>query len=1166
MRCTHCGFANLAGANFCEECGTRLARICPQCGAEATPAAKFCRACGVSLADTPAPAPAPVPQPQPPRPAASAPVHYTPPHLAERILAEQAAMEARGESAGERKTITALFADMAGSTALTQDMDPEDARRLIDPVVTLMMEAVHHYEGYVAKFLGDGILALFGAPIAHEDHALRALYAALRMQGAMHRHSDRVRLEQGIPLQIRIGIHTGEVVVRSIRKDDLHTDYDPVGHTIHIASRMEGIATPASILVSESTHKLAEGYFEFTALGTTHVKGVREPLAVYEVVGLGALRTRLQVAAHRGLARFVGRQQELEHLQEALEHAKAGSGRIVAVVGEAGVGKSRLFHEFKTRSQQGCLVLETFSVSHGKAFAYLPLIELLKNYFQITAQDGDRACREKVTGRLLTLDRSLEDHLPYLLYLLGTIEPASPLQTMDPSIRRQRTFDAIARLLVRESANQPLMLIFEDLQWLDGETEAFLNMMVDHVPAARMVLLVNYRPEYTHRWEAGPHYSQLRLQPLGPAEAQGLLTALLGEDQSLVPLKRLILDKTEGNPFFMEEVVQTLSEEGALLGQPGCYRIEQAPALLHIPTTVQGVLAARIDRLPLAQKELLQTLAIIGKEFPQSLVLRVAGLEGDRLHPLLADLQAADFIHERPAFPEVEYAFKHALTQEVAGNSLLTERRSALHEITARAIEDLFQGRLKDYCSELAHHYSLSGNVPKAVEYLHCAGQQALQRSAQAEAIRHLSTAIELLKRQPDTPERARQELTLLLTLGPALMAARGQASPEVEANYRRALALCEQGRQTPYVFSAQLGLWAFYQLRAQYRVALPLAKRLLGLAMQSQRPKQLAEGHRVLGATLFRMGKLDAARSHMETVLALPHPDAQAYDFLMGYGRDPTVHATSTLGWILWYLGCPDHARALCQEALVMARARPDAYNLALCLVFAAEVHQCRREAQLAREYAEAAIAISGEQGFPIYLAWATVVQGWAMAELGEVEKGIARIRHGLAAYEATGAVLGTPNLLSLLADACNKAGQTDAAHEALGRGLALAEENGERLDEATLWRLRGDMLCRLQPDEHQQAEACFRQALDIATGQGSRMLALRAALSLARLWHAQGKTGVARETLARHLAPLTEGSDTADQQEAAALLAALGGEVSDTAGGTPDGTPAGTSTPARP
>jgi len=386
--------------------------------------------------------------------------------LAERIRAEQAALEARGATAGERKTITVLFADMAGSTALIHDRDPEEAHRLITPVIELMMEAVHYYEGYVAKSLGDGILALFGAPIAHEDHTQRALFAALRMQEAMRRHGDRLRLEQGISLQVRVGVHTGEVVVRSIRKDDLHTDYDPVGHTIHIAARMETMAAPASILVSESTHRLAQGYFEFKALGDAQVKGIPAPLPVYEMLGLGALRTRLQVAAHRGLARFVGREAELEALHRALEQSTAGHGQIVAVVGEAGVGKSRLFHEFKARSQTGCQVLETFSVSHGKAFAYLPLIELLRNYFQIAPQDDKRRCHEKVTGKILTLERSLEEHMPYLLYLLGICEPGSALADMGAGLRRERTFEALARLLVRESQHQPVELLFEDLQWL----------------------------------------------------------------------------------------------------------------------------------------------------------------------------------------------------------------------------------------------------------------------------------------------------------------------------------------------------------------------------------------------------------------------------------------------------------------------------------------------------------------------------------------------------------------------------------------------------------------------------------------------------------------------------------------------------------------------------
>ncbi|GAB7550132.1 adenylate/guanylate cyclase domain-containing protein [Cupriavidus sp. CuC1] len=1141
MRCTDCGGENLARANFCEHCGAKLARICPRCGEESSPAANFCSACGSPLNGDPSESlPAP-------KSAASAPVHYTPPHLAERIRAEQAAMEARGGTDGERKTITALFADMAGSTALIQDLDPEEARHLIDPVVTLMMGAVHHYEGYVAKFLGDGILALFGAPIAHEDHALRALFAALRMQEAMRSHSDRVRLDKGIPLQIRVGVHTGEVLVRSIRTDDLHTDYDPVGHTIHIASRMEGIATPASILVSESTHKLTEGYFEFKALGTTHVKGVRDPLAVYEVLGLGALRTRMQVAAHRGLARFVGRQSEMEQLHNALELAKAGHGQVVGVVGEAGVGKSRLFHEFKARSQQGCLVLETFSVSHGKAFAYLPLIELLRNYFQITPQDNDRSCREKVTGKLLTLERALEDHLPYLLYLLGSVEPGSALPTMDAAIRRQRTFEAIASLLVRESLNQPLELLFEDLQWLDSETEAFLNILIDYVPGARIVLLVNYRPEYSHDWDPRGYYVQLHLEPLGPTEAQGLLTALLGDDRALAPLKRLILDKTEGNPFFMEEVVQTLVEEKALLGQPGCYRIETAPTSLHIPTTVQGVLAARIDRLPLVQKELLQSLAVIGKEFPLSLIQHVTALDDDKLRPLLADLRAGDFIYERPAFPDVEYAFKHALTQEVAGNSLLTERRSALHERTAEAIETLFGSRLKDYCSELAHHYSHSGNIPKAVKYLHCAGQQALERSAQGEAMHHLSTAVELLKRLPDTPERACEELTLLLTLGPALIATRGQAAPEVEATYRRALALCEQGGQTPYFFSAQLGLWAFYQLRAQYKVAQPLGERLLGMALDTQKPEQLAEAHRVLGATTFRLGQLSVARSHMEQVLALHRPDQPAYAFLLGYGRDPAVHARSTLGWILWYLGLPDLARTRCHEALALAKQRPDAFNLALCLVFAAEVHRCRREVQLTREYAEAAIAVSGDQGFPIYLAWGTVLQGWALAEHGRHEQGIAQIHQGLTAYEVTGAALGRPNLLALLAEAYRTAGDLHAGLEALTEALALTEETGERLDEATLHRLKGELI--LQQSSvgsrafagREDAEACFHKAIAVARDQGARSLELQAALSLAQLWRRQGKMDAARQTLTAIHGAFSEGFDVADWQQAKALLADL-------------------------
>jgi class 3 adenylate cyclase len=551
------------------------------------------------------------------------PASYTPQHLAERIRAEQAAMESRGAANGERKTITALFADLKGSTALIEGLDPEDARAIIDPALQLMMDAVHRYDGYVAQALGDGIFALFGAPIAHEDHPQRALYAALRMQEEMRGYADQSRLKGGIPLQMRVGINTGEVVVRSIRKDDLHTDYVPVGHSTNLAARMEQLATPGSIVISEHTRKLTEGYFDLKALGAAEIKGVEEPLNVYEVLGAGPLRTRFQVTARRGLSRFVGRHSELDQMHRALDQAKAGHGQIVGVMGEPGLGKSRLFHEFKLTSQSGCLVFEAFAVSYGQASPYLPIIELLKNYFQIEPMDDERRRRAKVMGQVLALDKSLEDTLPYLLALLGIADSESSLAQMDAQIRRQRTFAALKKLFLRESLNQPLLFIFEDLHWLDTETQGFLDTLSESVASAQLLLLVNYRPEYRSEWGTKTYYTQLRLTPLGKAEAEELLTFLLGTEASLRGLKALIMERTEGTPFFMEEVVQTLVEEGVLSGERGNYRLETTPTELHLSPTVQGVLAARIDRLSAEEKALLQQLSVIGRQFPVSLMKHV---------------------------------------------------------------------------------------------------------------------------------------------------------------------------------------------------------------------------------------------------------------------------------------------------------------------------------------------------------------------------------------------------------------------------------------------------------------------------------------------------------------------------------------------------------------
>src|SRR5229473_8500274 len=460
--------------------------------------------------------------------------------------------------------VAALFADIKGSTELMRDLDPEEARAIVDPLLQLMMEAVHRYGGYVAQSTGDGIFALFGAPVAHEDHPQRALHAALAMQEELRRYAERLRKEGRIPVEARVGVNTGEVVVRTIETGG-HTEYTPVGHVTNLAARMQTAAPEGSIAASAATQRLCEGYFEFRALGPTAIKGLNAPVEVYEVVRVGPLRTQFQLAARRGLTRFVGREREMAAMAGALEQAIAEHGQIVAAVGEAGAGKSRLMYEFKATIPDECKVLEAYSVSHGRASAWLPVIELLRGYFDIQDADDPATRREKVRGALAALDPALSEVLPYLLGLLGIQKGADPLAQMDPQIRRRRTLEAIKRIIQRESLEHALVVIFEDLHWIDEETQALLDLLVDSVASARILMLVNYRPEYDHEWGNRTGYTQLRLDSLGGQSADEMLHALLGSDASLQSLRRLIIEKTEGNPFFIEEIVRALADQGVLV-------------------------------------------------------------------------------------------------------------------------------------------------------------------------------------------------------------------------------------------------------------------------------------------------------------------------------------------------------------------------------------------------------------------------------------------------------------------------------------------------------------------------------------------------------------------------------------------------------------------------
>ena len=712
-----------------------------QCGAGNPSTNRFCHECGTELATR-------VPQTK-----ALSPDAYTPKHLAEKILTSKAALE------GERKQVTVLFADLKGSMELLADRDPEEARKLLDPVLEHMMEAVHRYEGTVNQVMGDGIMALFGAPVAHEDHAVRACYAALRMQDGVRRYSDELRRAQGVEVLIRVGLNSGDVVVRSIGSD-LRMDYTAVGQTTHMAARMEQLAAPGTIRLTPETLQLAEGFVQVTPLGPVPIKGLAEPVDVFELVGASTARTRLEAATRRGLTRFVGRNAELEQLRDALDRAGRGHGQVVAVVGEPGVGKSRLFWEL-THSHRvhGWRIVQSASVSYGKATAYLPVIELLRGYFEIESRDDPRKIREKVTGKILTLAPVLGSAVPALLALLDVPVDEAAWHALDPLQRRQQTLDVVKRLLLRESEAQPLIVVFEDLHWIDGETQALLDSLVASLPAAGLLLLVNYRPEYQHAWGGKTYYRQLRIDPLPVESADALLDSLLGPDAALGPLKQLLVERTEANPLFLEESVRALVETGGLAGERGAYRLTRPVEHLKIPATVRAILAARIDRLGPEAKRLLQAAAAIGKDVPMPLLLAIADAPEPEVRAELTHLQAAEFLYEVRLFPDLEYTFKHALTHEVAYGGLLHDRQRALHARICEAIERLSPERVAEQADRLAHH-ALRGELwERAVVYLRQAGLRAMARGANREAVGHLEQALEILRRFPETRETT--ELTI---------------------------------------------------------------------------------------------------------------------------------------------------------------------------------------------------------------------------------------------------------------------------------------------------------------------------------------------------------------------------------------------------------------------
>jgi predicted ATPase/class 3 adenylate cyclase len=1071
-------------------------RSCSNCGAQLRANAKFCPQCAHPVGAAA----------DPEKQGEITPQSYTPKHLADKILTSRAALE------GERKQVTVLFADLTGSMELLADRDPEEARSILDPVLAHMMDAVHAYEGTVNQVMGDGIMALFGAPIALEDHAVRACYAAKRMQDRISSYGDEVQRKHGVPIQMRIGLHSGEVVVRSIGSD-LKMDYSAIGQTTHLAARMEQTAKPGTILATADTVKLAEGFIQVNPLGPVAVKGMREPVEVFELTGAIVRRTRLQArAASGGLSQFVGRKREFEVLAEATRNAKEGKGQAVAIVGEPGVGKSRLYWEFThSHHTHGCLVVEASSVSYGKATSFLPVIDLLKSYFQIGERDDARSVKEKLTGKLLTLDRSLEAFLPPLLALLDQPVEDEQWQQIEPPQRRRQTLEALKQLWLREAQNQPLVLVFEDLHWIDSETQAFLNELIEKIPAAPILLLFNYRPEYQSHWGNKTFFNQLRLDTLPVASTEELLTSLLGPDNALAPLKQMLVKR--GNPFFLEETVRTLVETGTLAGERGAYTLTKPIEALQIPATVQTVLAARIDRLDSEDKRLLQTASVIGKDVPFALLKVIADMDESDLMQALSRLQAAEFVYEAGLFPDIEYTFKHALTHEVAAGGLTQERKRAVHSQIVDAIEQAYADRIDENIERLAHHAQRGEVWDKTVKYSRLAGQRAFARSANTEAANWWEQALAAAAHLPDGKDKTDQLIDIRLELrGPLFIlgelkkvlehvTAAQTLSEQAGDRYRTALTLAYQVQ--PRMFACELD-----DAREIGQNAMSIASDHGYVDVQVIAGVFLPHLLQVGGAPR------EAQAQHRANIAILANVSEQER---FGLPALPSVYAHAIYAQMSADIGKFSRALELLQHARNTARRASLPYSQAYFHFSACMVHWIKGDFEHAIAEGEEGIRACDANGIRMLRIWIAMNLAMAYAKAGRSTEAVELFEESLPQFDPMGIEYGRLMALPLLADVYFMDGDVETALKIASSAMQLQDDKKTRLQRPHTLELLGRIYSGPQLYDPKKAQAHFQDGLLAAEQQGSRTLLAHCHAGLGRLHHTMGEKAKSKEELTR-------------------------------------------------
>jgi class 3 adenylate cyclase/predicted ATPase len=1039
----------------------------------------------------------------------------------------------------ERRQLTVMFCDIADSTILSQQLDPEDLREVVRAYQATAAEVIQQYEGHMAQYLGDGLLIYFGWPVAHEDDAQRSLHAGLGIvQAITTTLNPRLEQEKGVQLAVRIGIHTGPVVVGEMGGGERHENL-ATGETVNIASRLEGLAPSNTVLISNITARLVRDAFALEDLGPHELKGVVESMHVSQV--RGPVEVHEDESMPDGGRFLVGRDEEVGLLLRRWEQSKEGLGQVVLIGGEAGIGKSSLVATVRHHVVQEGHTRIAFRCSpyHTNSALY-PIIAHLEQMLGFERDDTPGTRLDKLEQVLRMTNLPLGESVPLLATLLSVpLEDRYPAPTLSPQQQRQQTLDALVAWLMEESEKQPVLALWEDLHWADPSTLEMLGLVLEQTPTVPMLNVLTFRPEFTLPWPTRSHMTPITLNRLERLQVEALISHLTDNKTLPEEVVEHIVTKTDGVPLYVEELTKMLMESDLLREGADRYVLTGPLLSVPIPDTLQDSLMARLDQMQ-AAKEVAQIGSVLGREFTYEMLRAVMPQDAETVQSGLAQLVAGELLYHRGRPPRSTYIFKHALIQDTAYASLLRSTRQQVHRQLAQLLKASFPETVETQPELVAYHYAEADDGEQAIAYWQRAGQRALQRLATHEAISHLSAGLELLSELSDTPEHMHQELEIQMALGPALMVVKGFGAPEVEQTYDRARTLCAKVGETPQLFPVLWGLRQFYNGRAELQPARELGEQLLSLAQHQRDPALLQPACAALGMTLFFLGEFVLARNHLEQGIALVDTEAQRA-LAMRYGVAPKVLCLAYAAWVLWFLGYPDQAKRQGLNALSLARELDHPYSLASALTFTLGLYRHLRDEYAAEELLETLNSIASEHGFAQRLATELTQRGWVSVSRGHVEEGIALMRQGLSDLKAMGLEIHQPLSLPVLALAYGKLGQIDEGLGILFDAEIAMDQTSANCPRAELHWCRGELFLLQTPPDACQAESCFQQALNVARRQQAKSWELRAATSLARLWQSQGKHREAYELLHPVYSWFTEGFDTADLKEAKALLQEL-------------------------